>query len=117
MIQLLASPFGPITAPPGVEKYAGSGGEAPGLITFLSNIVKLLIIIGGIYALINIVLAGYGFLSAGDDPKKIQAATGKIWQSLIGLLIMAGSFLLAALFGWILFQDPRFILWPQIQGP
>ena len=117
MIQI----FGTIEPPPGIDKYSSIGGNGhaavPGLIAFASNIVKFAIVIAGIYALINIVLAGYGCLSAGDDPKKITAAWAKIWQSLLGLLIVAGAFVLAALFGWIIFQDAMAILAPSIYGP
>lgn len=115
MIQL----FGSVDAPPGVSEYLpySYGGAVPGLVTFMSNLVKLIIVIGGLYAFLNLVLAGFGFISAGGDAKKIADAWGKIWQSLIGLLIMAGSFILAAIFGWLLFQNPAFILSPQIYGP
>jgi hypothetical protein len=119
MMQLLASPFGSIEMPPGVSRYSplGGSGQAAGLVPFLNNILKLFLIIGGVYALINIILAGYGFLSAGDDPKKIQSATAKIWQSLIGLLIMAGAFALAAIFGYLIFGSVTAILIPHVYGP
>jgi hypothetical protein len=114
MIQI----FGNIEPPPGVSNWAfGKGGEVPGLIPFISAMVKLVIVIGGLFALFNLILAGYAFMSAGDDPKKITAAWGKIWQTLLGLLIMAGSFVLAVIFGWIIFQDPTFILNPKIYTP
>jgi hypothetical protein len=73
-----------------------------------------LIVGGGIYALFNLVLAGYSFLGAGDDPKKVEAAWAKIWQTAIGLLFMAGAFVLAAIFGQLIFGDWSFILDPQI---
>ena len=104
--------------PPGVADYMdSSSGNVPGLITFLSNLLRLVIVAGGIYVLLNIVLAGFGFMSAGGDPKKIADAWAKIWQSLIGLLIMAGAFVLAAIFGWLIFHDPDFILHPILYGP
>ena len=74
-------------------------------------------VIAGLYAFLNIIFAGYGFLSAGGDPKKIEMAWGKIWQSLIGLLIIGGSFILAAIFGWLLFKDPMFLVYPKIDSP
>lgn len=99
----IAGLFGSINAPPGVEQY--SGGALSGLRNFINNIVQVVIIIAGVYAFINILLAGYSFISAGDDPKKIQAAWAKIWQSLLGLVIVAGAFVIAALVGKIIFND------------
>jgi len=106
--------FGTISLP-GIFKYPRL--EYKGLTQFLTNIVRLLIVAGGLFALFNIILAGYGFMGAGDDPKKMAAASAKIWQSLIGLLLIAGSLVLAALFGWLLFRDATIFLAPKIYGP
>jgi len=102
--------------------YKGIYGTGPGagefgLITFLNNAIKLIIIIAGLYAFFNLIIAGYGFMGAGGDSKKVEEAWAKIWQSLIGLLIIAGSFVLAAIFGWMLFEEPGAILQPKIYGP
>jgi len=110
--------IGGITPPPPFQGGAGQyGGYQTGLIAFFNNIVRLLIVIGGIWAFINLILAGYGFLSAGDDPKKMEAAWKKIWQSMLGLLFILGSFVLAVIFGHLLFGDPTAILQPKIYGP
>lgn len=106
--------FGTISLPT-IFKYKRL--EEEGLTQFLSNVVRLLIVAGGLFALFNIILAGYGFMGAGDDPKKMAAAWAKIWQSLIGLLFVAGSLVLAALFGWLLFRDATIFLKPKIYGP
>jgi len=87
-----------------------------GIIAFGNNILKVMIIIAGLYAFINIIVAGYDFLSAGGDSKKLEGAWGKIWQSLIGLALIAGSFVLAAIFGWLIFKDPTAILSPKLYG-
>ena len=109
MTNSIAALFGTIQPPPGADQ--GSGLE--GLQVFLNNIVQILIVAAGIYAFFNLILAGYGFMSAGDDPKKISAATRKIWQTLLGLTIVAGSFVLAALFGQVLFGAPTALL-PEV---
>lgn len=108
--------IGKVTPPPGVADYGGLI-EKQGLIKFANNLIKLIIVIAGLYAFFNLIIAGYGFMSAGGDPKKVEEAWAKIWQSLIGLLIIAGSFVLAAIFGWMLFGDPGAILQPKITGP
>ena len=115
MIQI----FGPIELP-AMFKYPGIAATADrpgGLVQFLNNIVRLLIAAGGIFAFFNLVLAGFGFLSAGDDPKAMARAWQKIWQSMLGLLFIIGSFVLAAIFGWLLFGNAGAILQPKIYGP
>lgn len=118
---MLTPIIGKIEPPPGVKEYINIPGctacAIPGLLQFLNNIIKLLIVIAGLYAFINLILAGYQFMSAGGEPKEVEKAWAKIWQSLIGLLIIAGSFLLAAIFGWLLFKDPTAILVPKIYTP
>lgn len=112
--------IGGVTPPPGIRDWmaiTNAGEGAPGLIPFFNALLKLLIVVAGLYALLNLVLAGFQFISAGGDPKNVEKAWSKIWQSLLGLLIVAASFLLAALFGWILFKDPGAILNPKIYGP
>lgn len=107
--------FGTINPPPGVSEYRGL--EQGGLVTFLGNILRLLIVVGGIYAMINFIIAGYQFMGSGGDPKAIASAWARIWQSLLGLLFIAGAFVLAAIFGQLIFGDFTFILRPVIFGP
>jgi len=113
--------FGNIENPLRRINPQGYGGikltEGQGLIAFLNNVVRLLIVVGGLFAFFNLILAGYGFLSAGDDPKKMAAAWAKIWQSMMGLLFIVGSFVLAAIFGYLLFGNAGAILNPQLYGP
>ena len=97
------------------EKFSSGTLQGPPL--FLNNIIKLLIVGAGIFALINLVLAGYGFMSAGDDPKKVAGAWAKIWQTLMGLAFAAGAFVLAAIFGQLLFGDYNALLQLRIFGP
>ena len=107
--------FGRVNPPGGVSRYGGTQGE--GLIVLLNNIMKLLIVGAGIFALFNFIFAGYDFLSAGGDSDKVTNAWNKIWQSALGLMIAAGSFILAAIFGKIIFGEWHAILSPQIYGP
>lgn len=110
--------IGGITPPPVFQLPGGYGSlAAGGLIKFFNNIVRLMVVIGGLYAFLNLIIAGYDFLSAGGDQKLFAKAWAKIWQSMIGLLIMLASFLLAAIFGQLLFGNPTAILNPKIYGP
>lgn len=97
------NPVGQIAPPPAISQFGGVEGGALG--TLLNLLLNVLIVIAGVYALFNFVFAGYAFMSAGTDPKKIEGAWGKIWQTAIGLLVAVGSFVLAAIFGKLLFGD------------
>ena len=108
--------FGTITQP-GVISPAYGSVENGAIGVLLNTVFNLLLVVAGIYALFNFILAGYAFLAAGDDPKQIQGAWAKIHQSVIGLLIAAGSLVLAAIFGQILFGDPGFLINPSIPTP
>lgn len=114
-MEKLAQLFGKVSPPPGVSSFGGV--TEGGLTSFLNTVLKLLIVFAGVYAVFNLVTAGYGFMSAGDDPKKVAAAWGKIWRTLIGLLLAVGAFVLAALFGQILFGDPNALLQIKLFGP
>jgi hypothetical protein len=92
-------------------------GELGTATKLLENIIRLLTIGGGIYALINFVIAGIGFISAGGNPERIAAAWAKIYQSLIGLSVIALSFVFAGLLGILLYGQWNAFLAPTITGP
>ena len=108
MIQI----FGSIKEPDALKNFGTV--EEGALGKFLQMIISLLIVGAGIYALFNLIFAGYAFLSAGDDAKKVAGAWAKIWQTLMGLAFVAGAFVLAAIFGKLLFGSYDFLLKPII---
>lgn len=101
--------LGNITSP---TTYVSPNGE--GLFTFISNIFKLAGVAAGIILIFRIITAGYTYLSANGDPKKFQQAGDTITQSLMGLVIVAGAFILAGLVGRLTGID---VLNPIIYGP
>jgi len=102
--------FGTITNP---TKYT-NGSEGQGLFDFLGNLFKFAAVIGGIYMILQILLAGYDYISASGDVKKTELAWAKIWQSLVGLVIISSAFILAGVIGRITGIN---ILSPEIYGP
>lgn len=95
----------------GSSALCAAGNEGQGLILILNSLVKFVIVLAGLYTFWNLIAAGYMFMSAGGEPKAIAKAWDKIWQSLIGLLLVAGSFILAVVFGYLIFgRDNAFIL-------
>lgn len=107
--------FGQIT-PPYKGSYAGTN-VVIGIIPFIKNILRLFFLVGGLWFFFNLIIAGFQFLNAGGDAKNIENAWNKIWQSLVGLLIMVSSFIIASIANYILFGDSHFIFMPRIFGP
>lgn len=115
-MELLAqNPFGAVTVPAGLSAYGTEPGPAFGKLIQFG--LRALVVGAGIYALFNLVLAGYSFMSAGDDSKKVSGAWAQIYQTIIGLAFSAGAFVLAAIFGQLLFNNPLFLLQPTIPTP
>lgn len=110
------NPFGEVTAPLNITNIYGTE-PGPAFGKLIQFGLRAMVVGAGIYALFNLVLAGYSFMSAGDDAKKVAGAWSQITQTLIGLAFTAGSFVLAALFGELLFGDPYFLLKPSIPTP
>ncbi len=86
--------FGTITDPTGSNSQNGSG-----LFSLLNSIFQLAGVVAGIFFIVQLILAGYGYLSSNGDPKKAEASWAKITQSLIGLIIVASAFVIASVVG------------------
>ncbi len=110
-------PIGKISPPANITPFITATGELTGLIALINTLLRITFIVAGLWAFMNIVLAGFGFLSAGGDDKKIAKSWAQMWQSLIGLLIIVSSFVIAAIIGIVLFNDPSAILVPKIKIP
>ncbi|MFA6250682.1 MAG: pilin [Candidatus Shapirobacteria bacterium] len=110
---LAAGFFGTIDCPLN-NAYCQAGAEGQGLFLFLSNVFKLAAVAGGLYMIIQFFQAGYLYMTSDGDPKKVAAAQGKIFQSLIGFAIIAGAFLIAGVVKRLTGIDP---LNPEIYGP
>ena len=93
------------------------GLQQGGLIAFANNLIKLIIVVAGIYAFINLLTAGFDHIASEGDPKRAEAAKAKILNSLIGIVIMVASFALTAVISKIFFGSYDAILNPKIYGP
>lgn len=101
--------FGEIGSP-----TALGGVESGAVITLLNNLLRLIFIVAGLFVLFQILIAGINYTGAAGDPQKIQNAQDRIWQSLMGLIIMIASFIAAVIIGAIFLDDPMAILNPRI---
>lgn len=107
--------FGTIQAPPGVANY--SSGETNGLIVFLSNIIRLVAVVAGIFTMFNFVLAGFQYVSAQGDSSTHGKVKERLTMSVIGLIIIVGAYTIAGVVGLVIFGDAGFILSPTLYGP
>lgn len=85
--------IGPVNNP--LTKYSGTHGE--GLFVFIGNVLKLVGTIAGIYMVIQLIIAGFTYISANGDPKKTELAWAQIWQSVLGMIIIASAFVIASI--------------------
>lgn len=105
--------FGNISAP---GTYTGYQDIANGgLANFVSALIALITTLGGIFVMINFISAGYIFITNPAEPQKLTEANNKMIQSLIGLMIIAAAFVIAAFLGYLFFKDSGFLLNPIFQ--
>lgn len=108
-------PIGKIVRPSFIPEGIDDTGKLTGILVFFNSILKLVFIVAGLWAFINLILAGYSFMTAGGDAKAVTKAWEKIWQSILGLLIIICSFLIAAIMGIVLFGKADAILNPTLK--
>ncbi|OGL52308.1 hypothetical protein A3K55_01530 [Candidatus Shapirobacteria bacterium RBG_13_44_7] len=91
----MAGIFGNIAPPLNNSYFNASAGQ--GLFLFLSNLFKVLAVIAGIYMIFQFISAGYMYVSANGDSKKTEQAWNQIWQSVLGIVIVASAFVITSL--------------------
>ena len=64
------------------------GNPAKPLEGFISNIIGIMTIVAVIYFIIQIILAGYSFISAHGDKNKIEAARSRLTNGILGITIV-----------------------------
>lgn len=109
--------FGGVEAPPGVAKYNALAGGDIGLVLFVSNVIRIITIAGGIMVMINIIMAGWIYITSQGDSSAHQKVIDTILFSVLGLAIIVASYAAAAIAGLIFFGDATYILNPYIVGP
>ncbi len=103
--------FGKIKPPPGVDEYNTQADI--GIIVFASRLINFGAIVAGIWTLINIITAGWIYLTANDSSAH-EKVGNKILNSVIGLAIIVFSYTIAGLISFLVFGDATFILQPEL---
>ncbi|MCD8484392.1 hypothetical protein LRY65_00835 [Candidatus Woesebacteria bacterium] len=74
------------------DQVAGNLGDREGLVTLfseqLSNIIAFITVLGGIFFVVYLLIAGFDWLRAGGDKGAVEKAQQKMINAAIGLLVM-----------------------------
>ena len=78
-----------------------NGRTASTLNQVIGIIIAVLTIVGGLWFLFQIILAGYNWINAGGDTEKVDTARQKMLNSVIGLIIIVIAYFLVGLLSMI----------------
>ncbi len=107
--------FGTIEPPVGVDKYQDQIGPGEiGIILFVSNLIRLVTIVAGIWTMLNFILAGWLYITSSGDSDTGSKVSTKMINSVMGFAIIALSYTIAALVGLLIFGDASYIINPQL---
>ena len=86
----------PLVSLPGVTNAGGDGnaGKAVVLGEYLAGMLKLLIGLGGVFAILMAIIGGTQYVAASINPSAKSDALSKIQNSFIGLALILSSYLL-----------------------
>lgn len=93
------------------------GNVNTGLPAFITNVITIIFAAAGLFAFFNLMIAGFSYISAAGDSKKIEAATYSINMSLTGLVVMVAAAAVTGIISYLLFGSATAILSPTIKGP
>lgn len=101
----------------GIRNLAIPGGDSPDkggeqfAITF-GTLWQTVIIVGGLAFILYFLMGGIEWITAGGDKGKIDAAKAKITQGLIGLAVLAASYVIVKFIETAIGLDLLNITWP-----
>lgn len=73
------------------KEYAGCSGSKD-ISKAIANVLNSIIAVGGIVAVIFIVVGGFKYMTSAGDPGKIESAKKTIIYALVGLIVCALAF-------------------------
>lgn len=101
----------------GITNTAVPGGESPEnsakqFAITVGTLWQTIIIVGGLAFILYFLWGGLEWITAGGDKGKIETARAKITQGLIGLAILAASFVIVKFLQSAIGIDLLNIVWP-----
>lgn len=98
-IQQLAAITNPIVTS-ATESNQESAKSGALLFEIIGGVLQFMMLIGALIALINLVQSGLGWISGGSDSAKLETVRSRITNTILGLIILSGSFAL-----WVIIKD------------
>lgn len=83
------------------EKWMSDGTSGQALFRFISTLIVVATTVAGIFFVVQLITTGYLYLNSNGDPKKIEMASQKLMQSLVGIIIVASALTLGTVVGRI----------------
>lgn len=87
---------------PAIPAVFGQGSGNAALTSVIVTLWRTAITLGGIALLIMLIIGALEWITAGGDKGKIQAARDRITQSIIGMLVLAGTVAISVFISGIL---------------
>ena len=82
---------------PAIGALGSNAKDAQSGVTFTTYFITLwraLIFVGGLAVLFNLVMGAMDWILAGGEQAKIQKGRDKITQSIVGMIVLAGTFVI-----------------------
>lgn len=109
--------IGEVTPPAAIREWRFANGYSQiGIVNFLSTVIRLLTIVGGILTMINFVWAGFIYVTSASSSNTAETVKEKMTYGAIGLVIIVSAYTLAGIIGIVFFGNASFILAPQLEG-
>ena len=107
----------PIAAKAAITNTAVPGGSSPDsspkqFAVTIATLWQTIILVGGLAFLLYFLLGGLNWITAGGDKGKIEEARGKITQGLIGLALLAASYVIIKFIETAIGMNLLNISWP-----
>lgn len=104
MFLLLAQQTTTAITNPAISANFGTGADTPGaaLASIIVTIWRAAITLGGLALLVMLIMGALEWITAGGDKGKIQAARDRITQSVIGMMVLAGTVAISVFISGIL---------------
>jgi len=86
--------------------FGGNWDDAnSGLESFINNGFRLAFVAFGLYTLLNFVLAAFNYINAQGETKNIEKAKKLVTNSIVGLVMIAVTFIVAGIIGAVFFGE------------
>lgn len=109
--------FGTIEKPAPIQALDTSSGGQIGLLLFFSNLFQLLTVIAGLWVLLNIVLAGFEYISSQGDSGAHAKVREKVTNSVLGIVLIVSAYTIVAIIGLLFFGEANYFLQPTLITP